>query len=107
MHGSTSLKTTLGAIFLFGSIINILSLSLPVYSLQVLGRAIPSGNLNTLVMLTLLVVLALSLSASLEWLRGLLCGRMAGGIDLTLRPRLIRAAMAAAGRGRGGYGCIE
>src|SRR5687768_5876088 len=51
------------------AVINVLLLSLPLYSLQVFSRAIPSANMDTLVMLTLIVVVALSLMALLDAVR--------------------------------------
>ena len=55
--------------FIFSATINALMLAMPLYSLQVFSRAIPSGNYDTLIMLTLIVVIALTLSGVLEMVR--------------------------------------
>jgi PrtD family type I secretion system ABC transporter len=86
--------------FIFSAAINALMLSLPLYSLQVFARAIPSGNVDTLVMLTLVVVLALTMTALLEVVRGRLLSRCANALDITWRQRLTTLVVEAAACGR-------
>ncbi|WP_247872584.1 ATP-binding cassette domain-containing protein [Azospirillum sp. TSO35-2] len=73
---------------------------MPIYSLQVFSRAIPSGNYDTLAMLTIIVVMALSLSALLEMLRSRLLARAGNALEVKWRRRLTADALDAAGRGR-------
>ncbi|WP_245986163.1 ABC transporter transmembrane domain-containing protein [Azospirillum thermophilum] len=75
-------------------------LAMPLYSLQVFTRAIPSGNYDTLVMLTLIVVMALSLSAALEIVRSRVLARAGNALEVAWRRRLTADALDSAGRGR-------
>ena len=93
-----SVRMALVWVFLFGTVINVLALTLPIYSLQVLGRAIPSSNLNTLIMLTAAVAMLLTLSAAVEWVRGLILGRVSNLLELRYRARLITHGFNAAAR---------
>lgn len=86
--------------FVFSAAINLLMLAMPIYSLQVFSRAIPSGNYDTLMMLTLVVVIALSLSAGLEMVRARLLARAGNALEVTWRRRLTAEALDSAGRGR-------
>ena len=54
---------------MFGALINILMLSTPIYSMQVLDRVISSGNTDTLVMLSIVIGLSLLLLALLQGAR--------------------------------------
>ena len=86
--------------FVFSAAINLLMLALPLYSLQVFSRAIPSENYDTLIMLTVIVVLALSLSAVLEMLRSRILSRGGNALELAWRRRLTADMLDGAGRGR-------
>ena len=48
-------KQAFNYMMIFGCVYNLLMLALPIYSLQVLDRVISSGNLDTLLMITLIV----------------------------------------------------
>ena len=52
-----------------GLFLNVLHLSLPLYTIQIYDRVISSGNLDTLVALTLLVSVLLGFQAVLDVLR--------------------------------------
>lgn len=86
--------------FVFSAAINSLMLAMPLYSLQVFTHAIPSGNINTLVMLTLIVVMALSLIAAMEAIRSRLLSRAGNALELAWRRRLTADVLDASGRGR-------
>ncbi|MBP2229352.1 PrtD family type I secretion system ABC transporter [Azospirillum agricola] len=75
-------------------------LAMPLYSLQVFSRAIPSGNYDTLIMLTVIVVIALTLSAGLEMVRSRLLARAGNALEVKWRRRLTAEALDSAGRGR-------
>jgi PrtD family type I secretion system ABC transporter len=81
------------AAFAFSAVINALLLSMPLYSLQVFSRAIPSGNLDTLLMLTIIVVLALGLMAGLDAVRTQVMTRAGNLLDVAYRAPLTRAIM--------------
>lgn len=83
------------AAFAFSATANLLMLAVPVYSLQVLGRAIPGHSLETLAFLTGVTVLALTLATLLEIVRGRILQRAANRLELALRRPLQREAFAA------------
>jgi len=98
--GSQYFVGILTVAFVFTAATNILQLSMPLYSLQVFTRAIPSENVDTLVMLTILVVLALLMIAFLETIRTRALTRAASALEMTWRPRLGTDVLDAAARGR-------
>lgn len=91
---------TLAAAFVFSAAINLLQLSLPLYSLQVFSRAIPSNNVDTLIMLSVVVVLALSMTALLEVVRTRMFTRAANAMEVKWRPRLSAEVLDSTARGR-------
>lgn len=93
-------RTSLFAGFAFSAVINLLMLSVPLYSLQVFTRAIPSHNVDTLVMLTLVTVIALTITAMLEAVRSRLFSRTGNYLDVAFRPRLLTEAMHQGARGK-------
>ena len=54
----SSFKNSFWHCLIFSSIINILSLALPIYSMQVLDRVLSSSSLETLIYLSLIVFIA-------------------------------------------------
>jgi PrtD family type I secretion system ABC transporter len=93
-------RTSLFAGFAFSAVINLLLLSVPLYSLQVFTRAIPSHNVNTLVMLTLVTVIALTMTAILETVRARVFGRAGNYLDVAFRPRLLQETLLSGQRGK-------
>ncbi|WP_207478521.1 type I secretion system permease/ATPase [Arenibaculum pallidiluteum] len=87
--GLRTFRTALIAGISFSAAINILMLALPLYSLQVFTRAIPTGNYDTLVMITVVTVLALTMASALEALRTKLFARAGTYLDVAFRPRLL------------------
>lgn len=98
--GGRYYSRALVAAFVFSAAINVLMLSVPLYSLQVFSRAIPSGNVDTLIMLTVIVVLALTVIALLESIRSRLLSRCGNAIELAWRRRLSAEVLDSAARGR-------
>lgn len=99
-------RTSLFAGFAFSAVINLLLLSVPLYSLQVFTRAIPSHNVDTLVMLTLVVVIALTMTAMLETVRARLFSRAGNYLDVAFRQRLLRGTLQQGQRGRTAKGML-
>lgn len=93
-------RRVLVSAFVFSAVINAAMLSLPLYSLQVFSRAIPSGNIDTLLMLTLVVILMLSMTTVLEVVRSRLLGRAANGLEVSWRRRMCSDVILAAAHGR-------
>jgi PrtD family type I secretion system ABC transporter len=77
---------------------NLLLFALPLYSLQVFDRVLTSRSVDTLWLLTLIVVLALSASVAIEAVRSRLLLRIGNGYALTLGPKLLDAAIAQSAR---------
>lgn len=98
--GSSYYVRILIAAFVFSAAMNVLHLGMPLYSLQVFSRAIPSENLDTVFMLTVLVVLALTMIALLETVRSRVLTRCANALEVAWRRRLSGDVLDAAGRGR-------
>jgi PrtD family type I secretion system ABC transporter len=73
---------------LFGFVVNILMLATPLYSMQVLDRVISSGNTDTLLMLTLVIVVALILLSLIQVARSFAMNRMGGWFEHTLSSKL-------------------
>ena len=65
------------------------------YMFEVYGRVLNSRNLNTLLMLTLMVVLVYAVAELFEYTRSLLLQRAGDGLDEKLRVRLFDRAFAA------------
>ncbi|AIF80898.1 alkaline protease secretion ATP-binding protein AprD [endosymbiont of Acanthamoeba sp. UWC8] len=78
---------------LFGCIINLLMLSTPIYSMQVLDRVISSGNVDTLVMLTLVIMLALLLLAMLQAGRSFAMTQMGNWIERQLSEKVFTGSV--------------
>jgi ATP-binding cassette subfamily C protein len=78
---------------IFSVAINALLLILPFYSIQVFDRVLTSGSVETLVGLTLLVVVALGFNACFEVLRNRLLGRFAVGFEQFLAPLVLKASI--------------
>ncbi len=88
-----------GALFyvlLFSFFANLLMLAVPIYSLQVLDRVISSGSAETLMMLTLVVVLALVALTLLQFARGSLLMRAGAWVEEKLAPLVFAQTVSAA-----------
>lgn len=87
----------------FSAFLNMLMLATPIYMLQVFDRVLTTGNTDTLLALTAIVLLALTALGSLEAVRLLLLSRTASWIHASLGSNVVLASSAAAlvGRTRG------
>ncbi len=79
-------------VLLYGVLCNVLALAPSVYMLQVYDRVINSGNLNTLAMLTVLIVGLYAWMECLEAVRHGWAGRAAAQAQALLAPRVFDAA---------------
>jgi PrtD family type I secretion system ABC transporter len=79
---------------LFSFVSNLLLLVIPMYSLQVLDRVISSGSMETLLMLTLVVVFALVCLGLMQIVRSALLIRLGGWLERQLAPMLFQQAIA-------------
>lgn len=78
---------------LFSMAINLLYLALPIYTSQVYDRVLASGNMATLVMLSLAFVFAIAALAGLESVRARVLNRGGMRLDALLSRRVISASV--------------
>ena len=71
----------LGVVFLFGAFINLLKLALPLYLIEVLDRVPASRSVGTLVMLTIVALLAVTAGLALEAVRRRMLARWGRWIE--------------------------
>lgn len=81
-------------VFWFAFVINLLMLITPLYSLQVLDRVIGSGNLNTLLMLSLIIGFTYFIYGLLQIARSFLLIKIGEWMDITLSPIVFSEAIA-------------
>lgn len=89
-------RVALRYIIIFGLLSNLLMLAVPIYSLQVLDRVLSSGNTDTLLMLTLIVISMLVALTMLQSARAAVTQKVAGWLDQKLAPQLFTKAVAKA-----------
>jgi PrtD family type I secretion system ABC transporter len=93
--GSPRLLQSTGAYFgtagAFSLAINLLYLAAPLYMLQVYDRVVPSGSQVTLLMLTLVLLMAFAALAGLDVARARVLTRMSVRLDRRLAPRIMTA----------------
>ena len=82
-------KPLLWAAFWFGLFINLLMLAVPLYSLQVLDRVLSSGSLDTLLLLSVIVVVALLFMGIMQALRSLIFSHLGRWLDDKLSTDLV------------------
>ncbi|MGE5546260.1 MAG: type I secretion system permease/ATPase [Solirubrobacterales bacterium] len=77
----------------FSLAINVLYLSSSIYMMQIYDRVIPGGRVETLVLVTLILVLALATLSGLEVVRGYMLVRLSMKLDRMVSARLLDAAL--------------
>lgn len=92
-EGLLACKVMLKYVLFFGCVINLLLLSTPLYSMQVLDRVLSSGNLDTLLMLSLVIVLALVLLGFLQGARGFAMNRMGNWFEQKLSEAVFSSSV--------------
>ncbi|OSQ49116.1 type I secretion system permease/ATPase [Thalassospira alkalitolerans] len=83
----------------FSMIINMLNMVIPIYSMQVFDRVLSSRSVDTLLLLTLGIVLVLMFIAAMEQLRSRLLIRVGTALDLRLGGDLFAHVVQQAARG--------
>lgn len=86
-------RRALAYAFLFSFAINLLMLSMSLYSLQVLDRVISSHSMETLFLMTLLVVFMLVVMGVFYGLRSALLHNVTDWLDLEVAPVLLQDAV--------------
>ncbi len=102
-HGRTEIeqafnlcKASLVLIFVLSFFVNLLALTVPLYLLQIYDHVLASRSLDTLMMLTVIVVAALAVHAILEALRRAMLSRIGAWLDDRLQAPVLIAAVQAA-----------
>jgi ATP-binding cassette, subfamily C, bacterial len=89
-------KKALVIVFIFSLCVNLLGLITPLYSLQVLDRVLGSGNLNTLLMLSLIVALIHAVMGMLQVARSFTLVKIGNWLDNNLSHLLFSRVVSAA-----------
>ncbi|NOT13937.1 MAG: type I secretion system permease/ATPase [Methylococcaceae bacterium] len=76
----------------FSLVINLLQLVPTIYMLQLYDRVVPTGNLSTLLMLTLIVMVLFLTMGILEWVRSQILVRVSTRLETLLNERLFQVA---------------
>src|SRR5512134_3894034 len=79
----------------FSFFINLLILTSPIYMMQVYDRVLASGNIETLLLLTLIAGFAVLVLGLLEMVRNKVQARIGQWLERRLSPELIRASLRA------------
>jgi PrtD family type I secretion system ABC transporter len=79
-------KTQLLLVGLFSGMVNLLQLSISMYMMQIFDRVITTGNVNTLVYLSLITGSAILLLAVLDFSRNQIMQRLATWVELKVAP---------------------
>ena len=85
-------KTAFIAAAGFSMVINILQLVPTIYMLQLYDRVVPTGNMSTLVMLTMIVLALFVTMGLLEWVRSQVLVRVSTRLETMLNERLFHVA---------------
>ena len=86
----------------FSAFLNMLMLSVPLYMMQIYDRVLATRNVDTLLALTVMVVVALLVLGLLDALRGRVLARVGGWLDEELGGLVLSGAVADALRAGGG-----
>lgn len=76
----------------FSLVINLLQLVPTIYMLQLYDRVVPTGNLSTLTMLTLILMVLFITQGILEWVRSQILVRVSTRLEVLLSDRLYKVA---------------
>ncbi|MDB5472916.1 MAG: type secretion system permease/ATPase, partial [Devosia sp.] len=101
LRGVRAVRHNLSIVMAFTLIINVLVLSIPIYLFQISDRVLTSRSLDTLVMLTIVVVGAVLLQATLDAVRRFILMRTAVEVEVQLGAPILSAAARAALNGNG------
>ena len=83
----------LAAVILFGAFVNILKFAMPLYTLQILDRVPDSRSVETLVMLTIVALLAVVSGVWLENVRRRMLVRWSSWINRVIGPHLVQSGI--------------
>ncbi|MBW4329908.1 type I secretion system permease/ATPase [Stakelama sp. CBK3Z-3] len=101
-----AMRPAIVTVAIFSVIVNLLALTPTLYMMQVYDRAVATGHVATLAIISVIALVCLAVMALFDWLRGRLLIRIAGAFDAILAPmvaqRLVaRESLSRADRGAG------
>lgn len=88
-----ALRTVVGLMLGFSFFANVLRLTIPLYMLQVVDRVLSSGNLDTLLYLTLIAIAALVTGGAINAVVRTLQNRMGSWLDAELIEPVLRSSV--------------
>jgi PrtD family type I secretion system ABC transporter len=91
-HVFMASRASLGLVVAFSFCVNLLVLAVPIYLLQLYERVLASRSVDTLVMLTGMVVVALAVLTILDAFRREMLARIGNWLDERLQPTVLSAA---------------
>ncbi len=97
--GLSSVRRNLVTIGIFSFFVNLIVLAIPIYLFQISDRVLTSRSVDTLVMLTFIVVGALLVHVLLDMLRRMILMRIAVDAETRLGPSVLSAAAKASQNG--------
>lgn len=89
-------RTGFIAMFFFSMAINLLVLASPIYMMQLYDRVLSSRSMDTLLLLTVIVLFAFAVMAALEWVRGRLMVRVSSWLDRRLGGEVLTGSVVGA-----------
>lgn len=98
-HGLNACRTNFITVGLFSLVQNLLILVMPIYLFQISDRVLTSHSVDTLVMLTMVVVGAVAAHSFLDMMRRMVLARIAVQVETTLGAPILSAATKAAQHG--------
>lgn len=91
---SSNIVAALAVVLFFSFLVNILVLTSPLYMMQVYDRVLHSGQVETLVYLSLIAIFAFATMGALDGVRGYALTRLGTYLDLSLREPVLLQALA-------------
>jgi ATP-binding cassette, subfamily C, bacterial len=98
-RGLAVVRRSLVIVALFSFAVNVLILAVPVYLFQISDRVLTSRSMDTLVMLTIVVVMALIMHVLVDIVRRIILMRTAVEVESKLGPAVLSAAAKASQNG--------
>ncbi|NJL72194.1 MAG: hypothetical protein HC888_11735 [Candidatus Competibacteraceae bacterium] len=95
------MRTAFLVLFVFSFFMNVLVLASPLYMMQVYDRVLGSGHVETLIILTVMVGIALLFLGLLDMVRGLFLSEVSTWLERRLGEEMIRASLASTLQGKG------
>lgn len=90
---ASNIAIALAVVLFFSMLVNVLVLTSPLYMMQVYDRVLGSGQVETLIYLSLIAILAMTTFAFLDAVRGYVLTRLGRYIDVSLRDPVLDHAI--------------